>query len=158
MPVSSQEMELLARQINQSHRAAVQARLNAAGLGEVGHPMLLSILESSQNVAGQCGCHAQRDLADLLHISPAAVANSLKSLEKGGYIRREPSAGDARRNMVLLTEKGMQAVHGCHTVIDEVAEQMLDGFSQEERMQLMSFRRRMLHNLRGMRPAQKEEV
>lgn len=158
MPVTAQEMELLARQLNQTHRTVVQARMNAAGLGEVGHPMLLFILESSRNMPGQCGCHAQRELADQLHISPAAVANSLKSLEKGGYIRREPSAGDARRNVVLLTEKGMEAVRGCHGVLDEVADQMMEGFSQEERMQLLSFRRRMLHNLRGIHPAKKEEV
>lgn len=157
MPVSPQEMELLARQINQAHRAAVHARLCAAGLSEVGHPMLLSILESTQCVDGPRGCHAQRELADLLHISPAAVANSLKSLEKGGYIRRQPSAGDARRNHVLLTEKGAEAVRSCHQIFEEVANQTLEGFSQEEKVQLLSFRRRMLHNLRGEVPASKEE-
>ena len=44
MSVTSHEMELLARQINQAHRSAVHSQLQAAGLGEVGHPMLLSIL------------------------------------------------------------------------------------------------------------------
>ena len=146
MSVTSHEMELLARQINQAHRSAIHGELTAAGLGEVGHPMLLSILESSQGDS-DCCCHAQRDLADLLHISPAAVANSLKSLEKGGYIRREPSAGDARRNLVLLTEKGAAAVQNCHSIFDRVADQMLEGFSEDEKLQLISFRRRMLHNL-----------
>ena len=155
--VSPHEMELLARQLNQAHRTAVQAELAAAGLSEVGHPMLLSILESTQCVDGPRGCHAQRELADLLHISPAAVANSLKSLEKGGYIRRQPSAGDARRNHVLLTEKGAEAVRSCHQIFEEVANQTLEGFSQEEKAQLLSFRRRMLHNLRGGVPASKEE-
>ena len=157
MPVTSHEMELLARQINQAHRTAVQAQMHAAGLGEVGHPMLLSILESSQNAQGKSCCHAQRELAEMLHISPAAVANSLKSLEKGGYIRREPSTGDARRNVVLLTDRGAEAVRDCHRVLDEVAARMLDGFSEAEKEQLMSFRRRMLNNLRGACPPQKEE-
>ena len=158
MPVSPQEIELLARQINQAHRIAVHSRLTAAGLSEVGHPMLLSILESTQCVDGPGGCHAQRELAELLHISPAAVANSLKSLEKGGYIRRQPSAGDARRNHVLLTEKGAEAVRGCHQVFEEVTAQMLEGFSEEEKAQMLSFRRRMLNNLRGEAPASKEET
>lgn len=157
MPVTSHEMELLARQINQAHRSAVHNQLQAAGLGEVGHPMLLSILETSQGGGCDCCCHAQRDLADLLHISPAAVANSLKSLEKGGYIRREPSAGDARRNLVLLTEKGAAAVQNCHAVFDRVAERMLEGFSEEEKLQLISFRRRMLHNLTQY-SLEKEEI
>ena len=43
---SVQELEMLSRQINQAHRSAVQAELNAVGLGEVGHPMLLTILHS----------------------------------------------------------------------------------------------------------------
>ena len=148
MPVTSHEMELLARQINQAHRSVVQAQLNAAGLNEVGHPMLLSILESSQDEDGECRCHAQRELAQLLHISPAAVANSLKSLEKGGYVRREPSAGDARRNVVILTEKGGAAVKGCHQIFERISQCMLEGFSEEEKAQLMSFRRRMLHHPR----------
>ncbi|MBR4098403.1 MAG: MarR family transcriptional regulator [Clostridium sp.] len=146
MSVSSQEMELLARQINQAHRAAIQTELNHAGLNEVGHPMLLSILKSGEDSPEE-RCFAQRELAEFLHISPAAVANSLKSLEKGGYIRREPGQADARRNRVLLTEKGRQAVDGCEQAIVTVSQRMLIGFSEEERQQLLSFRKRMLRNL-----------
>jgi len=158
MPVSPHEMELLARQINQAHHTAIKNQLQAAGLGEVGHPMLLSILESTQDAQGQCCCYAQRELAELLHISPAAVANSLKSLERGGYIHRQPSAGDARCNQVSLTRKGADAVQDCHRIFDNVTSQMLEDFSEEEKAQLMSFRKRMLHNLRGQDPEQKEEV
>lgn len=145
---SVQELEMLARQVNQAHRSAVQAELNAAGLGEVGHPLLLTILQSSccQDPEGQC--HAQRDLAQMLHISPAAVATSLKSLEKSGYIRREPGE-DARKNRVILTEKGQQAVRGCQDAFTAVSQRMLSGFSPQEMEQLLSFRRRMLRNLRG---------
>jgi len=156
--VSYQELELLSRQINQAHRTAIQAELNAAGLSEVGHPMLLSILESNAPGDRAAQCHAQRDLAELLHISPAAVANSLKSLEKGGYVRREPNAGDARRNIVTLTEKGSQAVEGCHQAFERVSHRMLVGFTEDEKAQLLSFRRRMLHNLRGSSSAQEEEL
>lgn len=140
-----QRMDLLSRSLHQAHRSAIQAELNAAGLGEVGHPMLLTILESG---AGNCGCPAQRDLAELLHVSPAAVAGSLKSLERGGYIRREPERQDARRNRVLLTEKGVRAVEGCQAVFRRVSARMMTGFSQEEIAQLMGFQRRMLQNLR----------
>lgn len=143
--VSPQEMELLARQINQAHRAAVQTALAEAGLSEIGHPMLITILSSAS-----CGskCFAQRELAEFLHISPAAVANSLKSLEKSGYISREPEPDDARCNRVLLTEKGRAAVSGCEEAFARVNRRMLAGFTQEEQAQLLSFRRRMLRNLR----------
>lgn len=144
--VSHQELELLSRQINQAHRTAVQAHLARAGLSEVGHPMLLTILKSGETDP-QAQCCAQRELAELLYISPAAVANSLKSLEKGGYIRREPEPEDARRNRVQLTEKGRQAVAGCEQAFDTVSQRMLDGFSEEEQALLLSFRKRMLRNL-----------
>lgn len=159
MPVSPHEMELLARQVNQAHRAAVQAELNAVGLGEVGHPMLMSILQSSEGGDQEGICHAQRELAQLLHISPAAVANSLKSLEKGGYIRRQPGVGDARRNQVILTEKGADAVAGCHRVFSRVSARMLAGFTPEEQEQMLSFQRRMLQNLSQQDPqSQRQEV
>ena len=140
------EMELLSRSLNQAHRAAVQTELNAAGLNEVGHPMLVSILQSAEeDPEGQC--QAQRELADLLHVSPAAVANSLKSLERDGYIRREPWQRDARRNRVILTEKGAAAVEGCRDVFRRVSARMMAGFSPEELAQLARFQRRMLNNL-----------
>lgn len=145
------EMDLLFRQFNQAHRAAVQGELNAAGLGAVGHPMLMSILQSAgEDPEGQC--QAQRELADLLHVSPAAVANSLKCLERDGYIRREPWQKDARRNRVLLTEKGLQAVEGCRDVFRRVSARMMAGFSQEEMEQLAQFQRRMIDNLLNPQP------
>ncbi len=140
------EMDLLSRQFNQTHRAAVQAELNAAGLGEVGHPMLVSILQSAE-ADPESQCQAQRELADLLHVSPPAVANSLKCLERDGYIRREPWQKDARRNRVILTEKGAAAVEGCRDVFRRVSARMMAGFTPEELQQLAQFQRRMLDNL-----------
>ena len=140
------EMELLSRSLNNAHRLAVQAELNAVGLEKVGHPMLVSILQSAgEDPEGQC--QDQRELAGLLHVSPAAVANSLKCLERDGYIRREPWRGDARRNRVILTEKGGAAVRGCREAIIRVSTRMMAGFSPEELALLAQFQRRMLDNL-----------
>ena len=140
------EMELLSRSLSNAHRAAVQAELNAVGLSEVGHPMLVSILQSAdEDPEGQF--HAQRELADLLHVSPPAIANSLKCLERDGYVRREPWPEDARRNRVILTEKGAAAVKGCREVFLRVSARMMAGFSPEELEQLAQFQRRMLDNL-----------
>lgn len=154
MTTSCSTLESLSHQLHQAHRSAVNAELAARGLREVGHPMLLTILDSAEE--GPCQFPAQRDLAELLHISPAAVANSLKSLEKFGYIHREPGP-DARRNLVALTEKGRQAAEGCHQAFKSVADRMLDDFSDEERALILAFRQRMLNNLRNPKPQAKEE-
>ena len=146
MEVSFHEMELLSRSLSNAHRSAVQAELNAAGLEKVGHPMLVSILQSAdEDPEGQF--QAQRELADLLHVSPPAIANSLKCLERDGYVRREPWPRDARRNRVILTEKGAAAVQGCRNVFRRVSDRMMAGFSPEELEQLAQFQRRMLDNL-----------
>ena len=75
------------------------------------------------------------------------MANSLKCLERDGYVRREPWPKDARRNRVILTEKGAAAVKGCREVFLRVSARMMAGFSPEELAQLAQFQRRMLNNL-----------
>ena len=147
MSISHSEMELISRQLSQAHRAAIQAELNAAGLGEIGHPMLLSILQNVCEEDREERLFAQRELADLLHVSPAAVARSLKSLEKSGHLHREPGARDARCNHITMTEKGTAAVKGCREVFQRVSSRMLTGFSAQECEQLAQFQRRMLQNL-----------
>ena len=88
-------------------------------------------------------------MAQLLHVSPAAVATSLKSLEKKGYIRREPEPGDARRNRVTLTDKGRRAVDDCFACLQRVTRRAFTGLSTEEQAALRGFYLRMLDNLRG---------
>lgn len=76
------DLGVLEHKLHQAHRNAVQAELNAAGLQEVGHPLLLCILRSAGDRCPDGQVQAQRELSTLLDISSAAVATSLKSLEK----------------------------------------------------------------------------
>ena len=76
------DLGVLDHKLHQAHRNAVQAELNAAGLQEVGHPLLLCILRSAGDRCPDGQVQAQRELSTLLDMSPAAVATSLKSLEK----------------------------------------------------------------------------
>ena len=130
--MSSLNMDLgvLEHQMHQAHRNAVQAELSAAGLQEVGHPLLLCILRSAGERCpdGQ----AQRELAELLNISPPAVAASLKSLEKKGYIHREPEPGD-----------------DCFACLQRVTRRMFTGFTTEEQAVMRGFYLRMLENLQA---------
>ena len=153
MPISFQHLDLLSRQVHQAHRAAVGEELARRGLSEV-NPMILAILKHMEQTQPQS--FSQRDMADALHISPAAVTNSLKAMERNGYISREPEENDARRNRVELTDKGRAAVDGCEEALLAVSERMLAGFSSEERALLADFRSRMLTNLRAAVPASKE--
>lgn len=144
MPMIPSEVEVLFRQLNQCHRNAMQEAQAHADLSEVGHPMLL--MRCAWGERHKDHCYAQRELAEHLHISPPAVANSIKSLERGGYVRREPGK-DARSNRVILTEKGHGAVLGCLESFNHVTAQMLQDFSPQEEAQLIAFFRRMIYNL-----------
>ena len=117
--------------------------------------MILSILKHLEQTQTQS--FSQRDMARALDISPAAVTNSLKSMEQSGYVSRAPEQEDARRNRVELTEKGRSAVEECEQAFLAVSRRMLAGFTPEEQALLVEFRGRMLNNLRGSAPAPKEE-
>ena len=154
MPTTFQHLELLSRQVHQAHRTAVEEELARRGLRAV-NPLILSILKHMEQMQAQS--FSQRDMARALDISPAAVTNSLKTMEQSGYVRREPEQEDARRNRVELTQKGRSAVEECEQAFLAVSRRMLAGFTPEEQALLMAFRGRMLNNLRGSAPAPKEE-
>ena len=154
MPTTFQHLELLSRQVHQAHRSAVGEEMARRGLQDV-NPMILAILKHMEQTQPQS--FSQRDMARALDISPAAVTNSLKSMEKSGYVSRAPEQEDARRNRVELTRKGREAVEGCEEAFLTVSQRMLAGFTAEEQAMLVDFRARMLNNLRGSVSAQKEE-
>jgi len=108
--------------------------------------MLLMVLLRAETEGKVC---SQREVAKVLRLAPATVAVSLKSLEREGYVQRRTDERDARRNRVSLTEKGRQAVELCGRAFREVDEQMLAGFTPQERQQLSGFLRRMMENLGG---------
>ena len=62
MTASYKELVLLTQQLHQAHRGAMAAELAARGLGEVGHPILLTLLQDF-NEGGEGRCGTQRELA-----------------------------------------------------------------------------------------------
>lgn len=92
---------------------------------------------------------SQKEIAQRFDVSPAAVANNLKKLEKDGYVVRTADSGDTRFNRIAITDKG-KAIHArTKTLFSSVDEKMLDGFSEEEREALFGYLLRMKQNLIG---------
>ena len=137
--------EFLFHALARAHFNAEQAGLNKSGLPNLGSPRILFALMDLDEMGGPTP--TQRQLANILRISPATIATSLKSLEKSGYIVRHPDETDSRKNLVYITEKGRQAVLTSRQVFDWVNNYMYHGFSVEERQQLQQFHQRMLDNL-----------
>jgi len=127
-----------------AHHNAAHARLTRQGVGDVGSPRLLHMLRHCQE-KGETP--SQRELADLLHVTPATIATSLKSLERNGYVVREMDPDDCRRNLISITPKAIEAMDEAHKVFTGVDEAMFAGFTEEEVEQLNQYHRRMLENL-----------
>lgn len=134
-------------QLNQAKRNATMAALAAKGLQDVGQPRILFLLgEETEDGT----LPTQWELAQSLNVSPATVANSLKSLERMGYVARQPDPEDRRKNRISITEKGRDARARCIDVFDWIDGQIYTGFSHEELEQLKQFHLRMLHNLQAI--------
>lgn len=105
-----------------------------------GQPKLLMYLLSHD------GC-IQRELADDCHLEPASISSVLMGMERQELIRRQADKADRRILRVFITEKGRDAIEQVEQGLDELDEQMLSGFSPEEREQARRFLNTMHDNL-----------
>lgn len=142
IPKGPSEEYMLFHDVHRAHRSAILAALSRLGLQDVSQPKLLILLSSLED-----GCANQRELADGLHISPATITASLKSLERRGYVTKQSDQQDGRCKLVRITQKGIDAVQRCKDAFDSVDEQLYAGFTQQEMEQVQDFHRRMLQNL-----------
>ena len=85
---------LMLHRLNRAHRNAIASLMAKYHLQDVGNPMLLFIL--SKGLEEGAVLPNQKQLAQWLHVSPATVANSLKSLERSGYVHKEQDPQDTR--------------------------------------------------------------
>lgn len=148
-------VELLFHGCQRAYQMAMQAELSARKVEGVGGgvPMLLTLLRYREGAESP----TQRELADALQISPAAIAMSLKGLEKLGYVERSPDPDDQRRKHIVLTPLGAEAAQSCLQAVSTVNRRMLAGFAEEERTQLAGYQHRMMRNLYGGWPELLEE-
>lgn len=79
---------ILFQSVERARKQAIQTELSRRGLGTLGQPMILFLLKDK----GREGrIAAQKELSDAMHVSPATVAVSLKSLEREGYVESWPT-------------------------------------------------------------------
>ena len=143
---------ILFQSVERARKQAIQTELSRRGLGTLGQPMILFLLKDK----GREGrIAAQKELSDAMHVSPAPVAVSLKSLEREGYVEKLADETDQRRKAVRLTPKGEAAIQRCVQVFEAVDQSMFEGFRPEETRQACGYLMRMLHNLRGDLPPER---
>ena len=129
--------------IAKTHRVLIEERVKSVGLHKSLHMMLmyLSRCESTPS---------QKDLAAEFHISPAAVAATLKKLEADGYIEKTLSEGDKRSKEISITEKGREMVRRSHDIFHSVDEEMLCGIEESELCEMYALLEKITDNLVNM--------
>ncbi len=126
--------------VGHMHHRSIENAVRGMGLHHSGHRMLVHLAVCKEQPS-------QKELAAQFHISPAAVANNLKKLEREGYIARSSDEGDTRLNRISITEKGKDILNETRIRFDSVDETMLEGFSAMERDLLLGYLARLKSNL-----------
>ena len=135
----SEEISLLLREFLMYHRINHQRFLEDLDL-YYGQPILLMHLYDK-------GEATQKELAGYLNCSPAAVAVSIKRLERKGLLEKRVDNTDMRYNKITLTEEGKKRALAARAGLDRIDRRCFDGFLQDELDTLKNFYQRMINNL-----------
>lgn len=107
------------------HRCCIDKRVQELGIHRSQHMILMYLARNEQ-------VPSQKELAEVFHVSKAAMANTMKSLEKSGYICRVVDEEDTRKNIINITEKGRNIVEMSKNEFDIVDKAMFEGITQEK--------------------------
>ena len=128
--------------VNRLHRRIIERWADEVGMHCSEHRMLMHISRFDK-------VPSQRDLAERLKITPAAVTNTLKKLECDGYISRTKRADstDSRYNEISITERGRNAIAASEKYFNQVDCATINGLSEEEMDTLSNLLQRIEDNL-----------
>lgn len=111
------------------------------GLSATQAYMLLFILHNSGNGTSLTEMHRA------FGFSMATLSNLLKRLRNSGYVRVEPCTEDNRRKLLFGTEKGMQLEQFLACAICNTCDQVYQGFTESELLELDYLQKKMIRNL-----------
>ncbi len=128
------------QRVRRRHHACVEQRISELGIHHSQHRMLMELARTDR-------IPSQKELAEHMSISPAAVTNTLKRLEAEGYISRSATDHDNRCNEIILTEKGIAKNRECLAIVSLIDRSLFAGMTEEELRVLSGVIRRMDENL-----------
>ncbi len=121
---------------------------NAAqfGLHRSQHRMLMFLCKGDRTVS-------QKELAEAMEISPAAVTVAIKRLEEDGYVVRIDSEKDSRVNEIYVTEKAKKLASESRRVFKNIDDTMFETLSDTELTQFIACLEKMQASLKNMEVA-----
>ena len=125
------------------HRALIDERIHPIGSNRTAHMMLMHLARKER-------CPSQRELANHLRITPAAVTGILKRLEGEGLICREDGR-DNRYHEISLTDAGREVVLRSREIFADVDRSLFEGFSEGELTTYLSLMQKIQANMQAMK-------
>ncbi|MEM8871688.1 MAG: MarR family transcriptional regulator [Pseudomonadota bacterium] len=83
-------------------------------------------------------------LATALIRDKSQITRTIRALERKGLVKRRTSAGDARVNMISLTEKGQVVVDAHILVLSETVDELLSALPDESKRELTALLQRAM--------------
>ena len=121
------------------YRGRMHARWEEIGLYR-GQPFVLSALWEQEGIT-------HSELAARMHVSPATVTNTLKRMEKAGFVERRHDLEDQRVSRVYLTDAGHAIREQVNQHWQEVETQVFGTLSEQERETLSRLLERVREEL-----------
>ena len=83
------------------------------------------------------GCHLQ-EIAAGLELSPPTVSVTIRKLEEGGWLERQPDPDDGRATCVFLTKESERVVKQALDHQKKIGKMFISGLSNSEQEQLLT--------------------
>ena len=129
------------------HRMLIESKVSEIGMHHTQHRILMHLSRSDK-------FHSQKELAERLELTPAAVTFALKKIEQDGYITKTLGA-DNRFNEIRITEKGRALVDRTRKMFTETDRAIFNGFTEEELSLYINYLGKLQENIRtGLESAQ----
>lgn len=123
--------------LNRQRKKYMDERLRQYGLVGAMYMILLYISRTPGT--------AQDSIASHMYIDKGTVTRRTKGLEELGYIRRETSSSDRRKNSLYITESGEALVPEIRKHLRDWAQGITRDLDDSERILLVSLLDRLIH-------------
>lgn len=92
----------------------------------------------------------QKEIAEAMEVSPAAMTGTVKKLEKSGYVTKKVLDRDNRQNQITLTAQGAELLKRGKQQVDEINQKMFVGIDSADLVCFARCLQRMEENLYEM--------
>src|SRR5437016_2497895 len=130
---------LLIARVALIHRLRISDYLSDHNL-YVGQEMLLKCLWNQDGLS-------QKEIADLMGVQAATATRMVIRMERSGFVQRKTDPEDERVSRVYLTDIGRNLQHAVEEGWLAIEQQILKGFSLEERLLLRRYLEQIHKNL-----------